>query len=128
TFELGMALAILALLVVFGLGAVAVGDVAIAGLAGLLAALTYLYAYFTQIWSGWPLQMSTLMLIGLWALALEYADRPAWRTTLAGGLLAGGIVVTHGSELISATIILATVLIARFGRLRSGSLPRDLAL
>src|SRR5262249_50074518 len=75
-FELGMSLTLLAPLVTFGLALVVWRNPLIAAVGALFTSLTYLFPYFPQIWSGWPLLMSLLLTLGLWIAGFEYLARP----------------------------------------------------
>ena len=118
SFEVALGLSVLAPLAVFGLASAVWREGTVAGVAALFASLTFLFAYFVHIWSGWPLQTAILMLIGAWILAHQYVEAPTRRISLAGGLLAGAIVSTHGSELISAALILPVVLLGNWRRIQ----------
>jgi hypothetical protein len=128
TFGIGIGLAILAPLVVFGLGLAVGRNVAIATGAALFISLTFLYPYFPQIWSGWPLALSMLLTFGVWVACLEYLERPSWRwAALAGGLL-GAILVVHGTELYTLALILLVVAATMWRRLPWSRLPAHLGI
>jgi hypothetical protein len=82
----------------------------------LLLSLTYLYPYFPQIWSGWPLALSVILVMGAWTAALEYLDRPSIRWGAVAGLGFGSIVLVHGSELLTLLIVLPVLLLGALHR------------
>ena len=63
-----------------------------------------------------------MLATGLWVVALEYVARPSARWAVLGGLLAAGILLTHGTEVYTSAIgllglaIPAAVLALRKGR------------
>jgi len=127
-FQLSLGLSLVAPLLVFGLGLATWHDPLVAALAALMAAVTYLYGYFVHIWSGWPQQIGLLLLVGLWTCALAYLDRPSPRWAAVAGLLVGSIILTHGTELFSAVIILLALLVARWRRMDWRRLPLTLGV
>jgi hypothetical protein len=126
--DLGMSLPPLAALGVFGLGVAVWRDLRMAAAGALLLGFTYLYPYFPQIWSGWPLAMSLVLVMGLWAVGLEYVNRPSWRWGALAGLLLGAIVLVHGSEVYTLAVLLPVVLIGGRRRVAWRGLPRDVGL
>jgi hypothetical protein len=128
TFELGLSLPLLAALAVFGLGVAVWDDLTIAAAGALLLGFTYIYPYFPQIWSGWPLAASLILAVGLWTVALEYLDRPSWRLGGLAGILLAAMVLIHGTELYTVGIVLVLVLIGVWVRVPWRTLPRDLGL
>ena len=93
-----------------------------------MLALTYLYPYEFYLWAGWPQGMGVLLLIGLWTAALRWIDQPGARWALVGGLFAGGIVLTHGTEVYSATLGLLVIALVRHRRLHLSQLVWQLPL
>jgi hypothetical protein len=126
--DLGMSLPSLAALAVFGLGVAVWRDLRIAAAGALLLGFTYLYPYFPQIWSGWPLAMSLVLVMGLWAVGLEYLNRPSWRWGMVAGLLLGAIVLVHGSEVYTLAVLLPVILIGAWRRVGWCALGRDVGL
>jgi Family of unknown function (DUF6541) len=126
--DLGMSLPPLAALAVFGLGVAVWRDLRIAAAGALLLGFTYLYPYFPQIWSGWPLAMSLVLVMGVWTVGLEYVNRPSWRLALLGGLMLGAIVLIHGSELYTLAVLLPAVLVSAWRRVVWLDLAQDLGL
>ncbi len=113
TTELGVGLAVLAPLGVWGL-ATSVGLRPLqASVGAVVLALTYIYPYDNHVWGGWPLSMSIVLLLGLWAAAAHWTSEPSPTLAVVGGLLAGAIVLTHGTEVYSALLGLAVI--AAFG-------------
>jgi hypothetical protein len=127
-FDLGMSLPPLAALVVFGLGVAVWRDLRMAAVASLLLSFTYLYPYFPELWSGWPLAISVMLALGLWAVALEYLDRPSARWGVLAGLILGAIVLVHGTELYTLLVVLPIVLIGALRTVIWRDLPRIVGL
>ena len=109
TFSLGIAASLLAPLIVFGLGVAVLRNLPMASAGALFVSVTYLYPYFPQVWSGWPLLLSMVMAVGVWIVAVEYVERPSWQWAALGGLLLGATVLVHGSELYTLVIVLLVV-------------------
>jgi hypothetical protein len=126
--DLGMSLPPLAALGVFGLGVAVWRDLRMAAAGALLLGFTYLYPYFPQIWSGWPLAMSLILVMGLWTVGLEYVNRPSWRWGALAGLVLGAIVLVHGSEVYTLAVLLPVVLVGAWHRVGWRDLPRDVGL
>lgn len=128
TLLLGAGLPILATAATAGLGW-AMWRTAPVGAAGaVMLGLTYLYPYFPQIWSGWPLAISVVLVLGLWTVALEYVRDPHPRWALVAGVLLGAIVLSHGTELYTSALVLLIVLITAGRHLHPAALMRDVAL
>jgi hypothetical protein len=127
-FELGLSLPSLASLAVFGLSLAIWRDLRMAAASALLLSFTYLYPYFPQLWSGWPLALSLILVMGVWTVALEYVDRPAARWGVLAGLGLGAVVLVHGSELFTLAILLPFVLIGAARRVVWSELPRAVGL
>ena len=126
-YGLGLGLSLLAPLAVFGLGVVAWRNLVAASAAAVLVALTYIFPYYPQVWSGWPQLLGLVLLIGVWTVAAEYVDRPSWRSAALAGLLVGAIVVVHGTELYTTAIVLAILGMAAWRRIAWLQLPRHAA-
>jgi len=130
--QLGVTLSWLAPLAMFGLGALVWRNLVVASLGALLTSLTYLFPYYVQIWSGWPQLLGMLLVIGVWMVSIQYIDRPSWRLAGLAGLLVGAIVVVHGTELFSGSIVILVIALANWRRLpwsRLGThLPGAIAL
>ena len=127
-FDLGTSLPPLAALVVFGLGVALWRDARMAAAASLLLSFTYLYPYFPQLWSGWPLAISVILALGLWTAAREYLDRPSGRWGITAGLVLGAIVLVHGTELYTLLIVLPILLIGSLRTVIWRELPRVVGL
>jgi hypothetical protein len=127
-FDLGMSSPILAALAVFGLGMAVWRNVQIAAAGALLLSLTYVYPYFPQIWSGWPLAVSLVLVIGLWTVAIEYIRQPSVGSAVVAGALLGGVVLVHGSELYSLVLVLPVVLLGSLWHVAWRALARDLVI
>jgi len=117
-FDFGMGLTLLAPVTIFGLGAATLRNLKAASAAALMAAFTYLFPYYPQIWSGWPQTIGILLVLGLWAAAWGYVDRPDWGFVGLAGLIFGGIVLVHGTELYTSAIVLTVTAVALWQRLR----------
>jgi len=124
-YALGLGLTLLTPIAAFGLGAAVWRNLVAATAGALLLSLTHLFAYYPQIWSGWPQLMGILLVIGVWLAGLGYLEHPGWRWALLAGLFIGAIVLVHGTELYTAAIVLATICIANWRRVDwRGLLPR----
>ncbi|MGI9145097.1 MAG: DUF6541 family protein [Chloroflexota bacterium] len=115
-FELGLGLPALAALAVFGLSLSIWHELRVAAAGAVLLSLTYLYPYFPQLWSGWPLAMSLILVMGMWTVALAYLDRPSVRWGVLAGLVLGAILLVHGSEVYTLAIVLPLVCLGGLGR------------
>jgi hypothetical protein len=116
-YGLGLSLTLLAPIAMFGLAGAIWRNLLAAGAAALLAAFTYLFPYYAQVWSGWPQTVGLLLVIGLWIVALLFLEQPGWRVALLAGLLVGAIIVVHGTELYSSAIVLTAIAAANWWRL-----------
>jgi hypothetical protein len=103
TSEIGLGLALLGPLAVFSLGLALGFDVLVAAIAAAILALTFIYPYDYHLWGGWPQGMGVLLVIGLLVAALRWTERPTLSWALLGGLFAGAIVLSHGTESESLT-------------------------
>src|SRR5438477_6303471 len=112
SLAVGATLPLLAALAVFGLGMSVWRDMRIAATGALLLSFTYLYPYFPQIWSGWPLVMSLILVMGVWSVALEYLAQPLLAWSVLVGLSVGAIVLVHGSELLTVIVVLPLLLLS----------------
>jgi hypothetical protein len=121
---LGIGLTLLAPLAVFGLGVAVWRNLVAASAGALLVSLTHLFAYYPQIWSGWPQLMGILLVIGLWLVAIGYLEQPNWRWAVLAGVLIGAIVLVHGTELYTSAIVLSVLLVANWRRIQWGALAR----
>lgn len=126
-FGLGVGLSLLAPICVFGLGAAIWRDLRAASAAALLIGFTYIFPYYPQVWGGWPQLAGLLLVLGVWTLASEYLERQAWSTAVLAGLLLGGIVVVHGTELYTSAVGLLVLAAANWRRLPWRQLPGHLA-
>jgi len=127
-FQLGTGLLLLAVLGVWGLAAVLFRSLHVAGLSAAFLSLTYLFPYFPQIWSGWPLSIGLILVAGLWAAAVEYLREPSWRWAALSGLMLGAVIVVHGSELYTTALILLVVLASWRAPVAWRRLIRDVVL
>ena len=127
-FDLGLSLPSLAALAVFGLGVAVWRDLRMAAVGALLLSFTYLFPYFPQLWSGWPLTISVILVLGMWTVALEYLSRPSARWAVLAGLVLGAVVLVHGSELYTLVIVLPIVLIGARRQVIWRDLPRVIGL
>lgn len=107
--DLGMGLPLLACVAVIGLGWSIWRSLTVGAAGALMLSLTYLYPYFPQIWSGWPLALSLVLVIGLWTVALEYVTQPTATWGIAAGLLVGAMLLLHGTELYTGLVVLLVV-------------------
>jgi hypothetical protein len=121
-FELGASLPVLAALSSFGLGVALWHHLRMAATGALLLSLTYLYPYFPELWSGWPLAMSLVLVIGIWTIAFVYLERPSPRWAVLAGVILGGVVLVHGTELYTLTIVLSVALVGAWRRVAWRSL------
>jgi hypothetical protein len=128
TIEAAQGLAILAPLGLFSLGLAFGLEPLIAAVGALVLALTWSYPYDYHLWSGWPQGMGVLLLMGLWATALRWLERPRMHLALLGGLLAGAIVLSHGTEVYSSVLGVFVIAAARIRRLAPGPLVRHVPL
>ena len=128
TFEAAQGLAVLAPLAVFSLGLALGMNGLVAAIASVILSLTWTYPYDFHLWAGWPQGMGVLLLVGLLATALHWIQRPTARTALLGGLIAGAIVMSHGTEVYSSLLGLGVIAVARHRRLAAGPLVRHLPL
>lgn len=124
TPEAAQALILLAPLSLYGLGRALNMRPLIAAIGGLVLALTFIYPYDNQLWGGWPLGTSLLLLMGLFAACARWIYRPSLALAILAAALAGAIVLTHGTEIYSAVVGLAVIVLVRWRRLRWRALAR----
>lgn len=117
TSEVGIGLAVLGPLAVFSLGLAFELDALIAAIAAAILAVTFIYPYDYQLWGGWPQGMGVLLVIGLLLAALHWIRRPTFGWAVLGGLFAGAIVLSHGTEVYTSALGLAVLALARFRRI-----------
>jgi hypothetical protein len=117
TAEAALGLAVLAPLFVFAFVLRLGLTVRTSALCAATLALTYLYPYEFYLWAGWPQGMGVLLLFGLWSAALGWIEQPGPRWASVGGLFAGAILLTHGTEVYSATLGLAVIALMQYRRL-----------
>lgn len=126
TVDVALGLAMLAPLALCTLG-VSIGLRPLqASVGALVLALTYVFPYDDHMWAGYPLAMSIVLLLGLWAVAVHWTTEPSAALAILGGLLAGAIVLTHGTEVYSASIGLAVIAAVRWRRIKPTQLLRHL--
>jgi hypothetical protein len=106
-------LTLLAPLAVFGFGFALWREPRAAAAGALLLALTSSYPYGTHLYSVWPMAKGILLVLGLWTTTLEYLAKPKARLAVLGGLLAGGLLLTHGTEVYTASVGMALFAIGR---------------
>jgi hypothetical protein len=128
TTELAVGLAVLAPLGLFGLARGLGIPPLQASVGAVVVALTYIYPYDDHVWGGWPLSMSIVLLLGLWAVAAHWTSQPRLTLAVVGGLVAGAIVLTHGTEVYSAVVGLAVIAAVRWRRVQPAPLARHLPL
>jgi hypothetical protein len=128
TLEAAQGLAILAPLAVVAVGLTLGADILIACVAAVILALTWTYPYDYHLWGGWPQGMGVLLLLGLWSAALEWLRRPSLAWAVLGGLFAGAIVLSHGTEVYSAVLGLLVIVAARRRSIDLRRLVRHLPL
>ncbi len=127
--QAALGLALMAPLALFGMGvAVWPGRPLPAAIAALLLGVTFAYPYSPHTWGGWPLDTALLLVLGIWAVSVEYLRRPSAKLAGAAGLMVGAIVVTHGSELYTVGLGLPVMLAAFARRVRWQRLPADVGL
>jgi len=107
-------LTLLAPLAMFGFTRALWTDTRVAAASALVLALTYNFPYEPHLYSVWPSAAGFLLLLGLGTVAFEYLARPSPRLAILGGLLACGLLLTHGTELYSAAIVLLVIAGARW--------------
>ncbi|GAC1314732.1 MAG: hypothetical protein NVSMB2_04690 [Chloroflexota bacterium] len=107
--HLGLGLVALAQLTLFGLGAALLRDVRAASLGTLFSALTYLFVYYTQLWSGWPQMAGIVLVCGVWIGAQLYAHAASLRLAVLIGCLLGATVVVHGSDLYTDALVVLVI-------------------
>src|SRR5437667_3325450 len=122
TVEAAQALAVLAPVGVFSLGLALGLCPRIAAIGAVVQSLTYIYPYDDHVWGGWPLATSILLLLGLWSVAARWIVRPTAGLAILGGLLAGAIVLAHGTEVYSALIGLSVIVALRWRPLGAAAL------
>jgi hypothetical protein len=125
---IGMGLAVLAPLGVFGLGLAVLRRLSAAAAGCALVALTAHYPYEMQLWDGWPLATTLILVTGIWAIAAMYVERPRAGLAVLGGVLLSGVVLTHGTELYTLAIGLACLTLASLRKLEWRGLVRHLPL
>jgi hypothetical protein len=114
TSEIGLGLAVLAPLAIFSLGLALGLDALASALAGAILAVTFIYPYDYHLWGGWPQGMGVLLVLGLLAAALRWIERPTLGWAMLGGVFAGAIVLSHGTEVYTSVLVLAVIAVARF--------------
>jgi len=107
TSEIGLGLAVLGPLAVFSLGLAFGLDALASAMAAAILAVTFIYPYDYHLWAGWPQGMGVLLVIGLLVSALRWTQRPTLGWALLGGLFAGAIVLSHGTEVYTSALALA---------------------
>jgi hypothetical protein len=128
TLEVAQGLAILTPLCVFGLGISLGVRPMVAATASVIQAITFLFPYDYQLWGGWPLGMGILLALGLWSVALRWTAQPSVRLAVLGGLLAGAIVLTHGTEVYTGLLGLLVIAAVRARQVDLRALAPHLAV
>jgi hypothetical protein len=123
TSEIGLGLAVIGPLAIFTLGLALGLDALAAALAAAILAVTFIYPYDYHLWGGWPQGMGVLLVIGLLTAAVRWIERPTLGWALLGGVFAGAIVLSHGTEVYTSVLGLAVIALVRFRRID----PRRLA-
>src|SRR5437879_2903986 len=121
-------LPLVAPLAMFGFTRALWTDTRVAAASALVLALTYSFPYEPHLYSVWPSAAGFVLLLGLWTVALEYLARPSPRVAILGGLLACGLLLTHGTELYSAAIVLLVIVGACWRTLASPRVARHVAV
>jgi hypothetical protein len=124
-FGASLALVILAPLAAFGLAYATWRDRLMAATCAVLTGLTYLFPYSLHIWSGWPLALAIILVLGVWSAATEYVRAPGVRLALVVALETAAIVLVHGSELYTAAIGILALAVAGWRKVAWRRLPRD---
>lgn len=128
TFGSALGLAVLAPLSVFGLGCAVWRKPVVAAAGALFVALSYQYPYSLHVWSGWPLAATVVLVLGLWTATQKYFEQPGTRWTCFGGLLLAAIVLTHGTEVYTASLGLLILTAAAWRRLPYRRLAREIGI
>jgi hypothetical protein len=128
TLQISFSLASLATLAVFGLGLAIWSSPRTASLAALFAALTFHFLYFPHLLDLWPMAMASVMVLGLWTTCIRYVEEPTYQLALLGGVLASGIVVTHGTELATVLLGVAVIVALQWRNLRWVGLGKHVLL
>lgn len=128
TQDAALGLAVLAPLAVFSLGLALGLDALVAAIGALVLALTWHYPYDYHLWAGWPQGMGILLLIGLLATALHWTRQPSYRLAALAGIFGAAIVLTHGTEVYSAVVVLAVVSACNFRTIQYRALVRQAPL
>src|SRR5579864_2528093 len=118
TVEATQALSMLAPFGVFALRLALGLKPRMASVGAVVMALTYIYPYDNQMWAGWPLATSILLLLGLWAVAARWITDPRPGLAVLAGLTAGAIVLTHGTEVYSSILGLLVIAVLRWRSIR----------
>jgi uncharacterized protein DUF6541 len=126
--DAALGLSVLTPLVAFGLALALDLDIMVAAIAAVVVAVTWQYPYDFQLWSGWPQGLGVLLLLGLCASVLRWLRRPTFGLASIAGLLAGAIVLTHGTEVYSAVLAIVCIAIVRWRRIDFGALARHAPL
>jgi hypothetical protein len=124
TSEIGLGLAVLGPLAVFSLGLALGLDALAAAMAAAILSVTFIYPYDYHLWGGWPQGMGVLLVIGLLVAALRWTERPTLAWAVLGGLCAGAIVLSHGTEVYTSALGLAVIALARLRHIH----PRRLVM
>ena len=127
-FEAAQGMAILAPPAIFALGLAFGLERRVAATGAVVLALTWTYPYDYHLWSGWPQGMGVLLVSGLFATAVHWLERPNVRLAVLGGLLAGAIVLSHGTEVYTSALGLGVIVLTRIRRIAPGPLARHLPL
>jgi hypothetical protein len=104
-----IAMTLLAPIAMFGFTIVLSADATVAAASALLLMLTYLYPFGSHLYSVWPMAAGLVMVVGLWSLAVEFLKRPAAQVAALAGLVAAGLILTHGTEIYTAAIGLVAI-------------------
>lgn len=119
---------LLAPLAMYGFTRAVWHDVRVAAASALVLALTYNFPYEPHLYSVWPEAAGLLLLLGLWTVTLEYLARPNGRLAGLAGMLAAGLLLTHGTELYTAAIVLLAFAAACWRSFASWRVARHVAL
>jgi hypothetical protein len=123
-----LALTFLGPLAVFGFACSVWNDTRVGLAAALLLDLTSAYPYGVQLYSVWPMAAGLLLTLGLWSVELRYVAQPSPRFAVLGGLFAGALMLTHGTEIYTVALGLALFAAARWRRVLSISVLMHVGL
>jgi hypothetical protein len=128
TFWTSLAFAPLGILAIFAFGAVVWRVPFPAPLGALLAVFTFQFPFNPHFWGFWPLAAGMVLSLTIWTCAVRYFEAPTPRWAIAGGVLAAGVVLVHGTEVYTVLVGLLLILIGCARRLSARMALRDMTL